>query len=301
MRRISLLILSLTLFSTLSYGQSADPYARRRTPSTFADLGASSNGEMRYCSDCQATSPCTGGGTGAVAERVAGAWNCSTGGSGTGDALTSNPLSQFAATTSAQLRGVLSDENGTGADLFDNATNATLITPTIAQINSTSGSANILLNTTGLIQIGGVSSSFPGLKRTSSFFSVRKADDSDFTPLMADSLYATTNVRVNSLGNYGWTGSQPGNPGIGGSLDTNFSRAAAGVVQVGTTASNALGTIRAAKHETASGVQWTSGTGSPEGVVTAGVGSLYTRTDGGASTTLYVKESGAGNNGWVAK
>lgn len=42
---------------------------------------------------------------------------------GGGDALTSNPLSQFAATTSTQLRGVLSDENGTGVALFDAATN----------------------------------------------------------------------------------------------------------------------------------------------------------------------------------
>lgn len=46
---------------------------------------------------------------------------------------------------------------------------------------------------------------------------------------------------------------------------------------------------------------WTSGSGSPESAVTAPVGSLYTRTDGGASTTLYVKESGTGNTGWVAK
>ncbi len=46
---------------------------------------------------------------------------------------------------------------------------------------------------------------------------------------------------------------------------------------------------------------WTSGSGSPEGALTAVVGSLYTRTDGGAGTTLYVKESGSGNTGWVAK
>ena len=47
---------------------------------------------------------------------------------------------------------------------------------------------------------------------------------------------------------------------------------------------------------------WTSGAGSPNGVLTAAVGSLYTRTDGGAGTTLYVKESGTGTNtGWVAK
>jgi hypothetical protein len=47
--------------------------------------------------------------------------------------------------------------------------------------------------------------------------------------------------------------------------------------------------------------QWTSGAGTPEGAVSAVVGSLYTRTDGGANTTLYVKESGSGNTGWVAK
>lgn len=44
-----------------------------------------------------------------------------------------------------------------------------------------------------------------------------------------------------------------------------------------------------------------SGTGTPEGAVTATVGSLFLRTDGGAGTTLYVKESGSGNTGWVAK
>ncbi len=44
-----------------------------------------------------------------------------------------------------------------------------------------------------------------------------------------------------------------------------------------------------------------SGTGTPEGAVTAPVGSLYMRTDGGGSTSLYVKESGTGNTGWVAK
>lgn len=44
-----------------------------------------------------------------------------------------------------------------------------------------------------------------------------------------------------------------------------------------------------------------SGTGAPEGVITANVGSIWLRTNGGASTTLYVKESGTGNTGWIAK
>jgi hypothetical protein len=47
-------------------------------------------------------------------------------------------------------------------------------------------------------------------------------------------------------------------------------------------------------------VQDLFGTGSPEGVITAGIGSIYRRTDGSAGTTFYVKESGAGNTGWVA-
>ena len=43
------------------------------------------------------------------------------------------------------------------------------------------------------------------------------------------------------------------------------------------------------------------GVGSPEGVYTAPVGAMYRRTNGGAGTTLYVKESGSSNTGWVAK
>jgi hypothetical protein len=43
------------------------------------------------------------------------------------------------------------------------------------------------------------------------------------------------------------------------------------------------------------------GSGSPESAVAAPVASLYLRTDGGASTSLYVKESGTGDTGWVAK
>jgi len=44
-----------------------------------------------------------------------------------------------------------------------------------------------------------------------------------------------------------------------------------------------------------------SGTGTPEAVVVAPGGSMFLRTDGGAGTTLYIKESGVGNTGWVAK
>ena len=52
-------------------------------------------------------------------------------------------------------------------------------------------------------------------------------------------------------------------------------------------------------YNTVQRVSW--GTGTPESAVTAPVGSLFLRTDGGAATTLYVKESGSGNTGWVGK
>jgi hypothetical protein len=43
------------------------------------------------------------------------------------------------------------------------------------------------------------------------------------------------------------------------------------------------------------------GTASPEGIITANPGSLYLNSSGGENTTLYVKETGTGNIGWIAK
>ena len=55
-------------------------------------------------------------------------------GDGAGDALVANPLSQFAATTSLQLLGVISDETGTGSLVF--ATSPTLVTPLLGTVTS---------------------------------------------------------------------------------------------------------------------------------------------------------------------
>lgn len=76
--------------------------------------------------------------------RGDGTWQTISGG---GDALTTNPLSQFAATTSAQLAGVISDETGTGALVFANS--PTLVTPALG--TPTSG---VLTNCTGLPTAG---------------------------------------------------------------------------------------------------------------------------------------------------
>ena len=49
-------------------------------------------------------------------------------------------------------------------------------------------------------------------------------------------------------------------------------------------------------------IQISSGYGSPEGIIMGNIGHLYLNLSGGATTTLYVKETGnATKTGWVAK
>ena len=48
-------------------------------------------------------------------------------------------------------------------------------------------------------------------------------------------------------------------------------------------------------------VKFLKGFGTPEGAVQANVGSIFLRQDGGASTVLYIKESGTAGTGWIAK
>jgi hypothetical protein len=126
---------------------------RRFARTTFADLGSPPNDSVRYCTDCTANSnPCTSGGSGAVAFRINGAWNCSLsgGGGGSGDvagpsASTDSELPLFSSTTGKLLKrsntfngfafltsGVVSGigSSGTGAVVRDSS--PTIVTPTIA-------------------------------------------------------------------------------------------------------------------------------------------------------------------------
>lgn len=70
---------------------------------------------------------------------------------GGGDALVANPLSQFAATTSLQLKGVLSDETGSGALVF--ATSPTLVTPALGAATATSINGLTITSSTGTLTI----------------------------------------------------------------------------------------------------------------------------------------------------
>ena len=71
---------------------------------------------------------------------------------GGGDALTSNPLSQFASTTSSQLAGVMSDETGSGALVFATSpafTTPVLGTPTSGDLQNCTGAT---LTTKGVVE-----------------------------------------------------------------------------------------------------------------------------------------------------
>lgn len=78
----------------------------------------------------------------------------------------------------------------------------------------------------------------------------------------------------------------------------NFDATTGDIQQVGTTIRPNIG-FNAGTAGTV-GPQCRQGTGSPEGVISARIGSIYLRTDGGQATTLYYKETGTGNTGWVA-
>ncbi len=41
------------------------------------------------------------------------------------------------------------------------------------------------------------------------------------------------------------------------------------------------------------------GVGIPEGNIIAPIGTFFLRLDGGRGTSLYIKETGTGNTGWV--
>ena len=68
---------------------------------------------------------------------------------GVGNALTTNPLSQFAATTSSQLAGVISDETGTGSLVFGTSPTFTtnITTPQITGVSGVNGIRTVTNNT----------------------------------------------------------------------------------------------------------------------------------------------------------
>lgn len=162
------------------------------------------------------------------------------------------------------------------------------------------------------LQFVGATSSFPMLKRNAATLEVRFADDSAYAQMSVGTLTAVSNIFTNffDIGTSGGddfridaSGAGIKNTGYirwsstsasGGTADLELTRSAANILKLGDGASGY------GKLQLGASVYDFSGSGSPEGVVTAGVGSVYRRTNGGSATTLYVKESGTGNTGWAA-
>ena len=150
----------------------------------------------------------------------------------------------------------------------------------------TNNNYRLIVSNSGLIQFGGTTNAFPALKRNGAALEVRLADDSANASLNAAAFNtASCNIGSNFIA-------------IGG--DSGFLRPAASTLAISLNGfSNNHFEFRKNSDTTVVGI--IKGTGSPEGVITANQGSIFLRTDGGAGTSFYVKESGTGNTGWVAK
>jgi hypothetical protein len=143
------------------------------------------------------------------------------------------------------------------------------------------GTRGIYLNTistAGYVTVSG--NVFTGFQRSMGIFS---AGATTFTDL-----YALGNVSANDSNTSSLSWNAEGSATVGDRCCSAY-----GI--------STFGGARVSLLDQDSSTRTVFGTGSPEGAVTAGVGSTYMRQDGGAGTSFYIKESGTGNTGWVAK
>lgn len=106
------------------------------------------------------------------------------------------------------------------------------------------------------------------------------------------SIVNTPTVLGHGSGNYAFI--------FGGSSDENVLRVFGGArFGAGVTTNKWFGQYRPYSRS-GDGVLHANGEGAPNGNVTAAPGSTFNRTNGGAGTTFYVKQTGTDNNGWGA-
>lgn len=239
---------------------------------------------------------------------------------GGGDALIANPLSQFASTTSAQLAGVLSNETGTGVFVLNNSPSFSiqLTTPKVVYTGSVfdlagAGSPEGAITAS----VGSLYRRTDGGVDTTLYAKETGSGNTGWVAVISGSgLPSQTGNNGKYLTTDGTTASWATLAGGGDALTTNpLSQFAAttsaqlrGVLGDETGIGAAVFAnqpvfsvnITAPKVIFTGNVFESSGTGSPEGILTAAVGSTYRRTDGGVDATFYRKETGTGNTGWVA-
>jgi hypothetical protein len=117
-----------------------------------------------------------------------------------------------------------------------------------------------------------------------------------------DGIYMDSASQPNPSGQFTRRTTYTRNPGTG-VIDGSIRSLEGGVLKVFAQDGTSVGGLSVGKlflgggGDTSLGVY--SGAGSPESAITAPVGSLYVRTDGGTSNSLFVKGSGSGNTGWL--
>lgn len=151
--------------------------------------------------------------------------------SGGGDALTTDPLSQFAATTSAQLRGVISDETGTGAAVFQNGD---IGTPSAAVLTNATGlpTAGLVDGAVTLAKMANLAQDLFIGRTTASTGVPETATITAAARTVLDDASVAAMATTLGLG----TGSSPEFTAVnvGHATDTTLSRAGAGILQVET-------------------------------------------------------------------
>jgi hypothetical protein len=179
---------------------------------------------------------------------------------------------------------------GQGLDIEQQMLQANIYTIADVSVPGTRTRAIAIRNSTGNVRIGGTANPTTDKLTVDGAVALEESSSSsDAIKMRSSSSTADWRLVLRADGRLAW--------GDGtAATDLFLARSAAGVAAL----TGSL-TVSGSVTVGTSGPKWQSGTGTPEGAVTAPVGSLFSRTDGGASTTLYVKESGAGNTGWVAK
>lgn len=157
----TLLSLSLMLMTTMvaQCQEQAHPAAPPSTvasqfrPVTFANLGAPTDNQVRWCSNCAVTSPCTAGGAGAYAYRTDTQWNCtdgsgSGGGGGTGDVISA---------VSVSVNGQASIFNGTTGKIITPFTSSGWVKAT-GGVLSTQSSVSLSSDVSGNLPVSRLNS-----------------------------------------------------------------------------------------------------------------------------------------------
>ena len=173
-----------------------------------------------------------------------------------------------------------------------------------------------------MLQFGGTTVAFPAFKRSGTTLTLKLADDTQGGKLIADQLWAITNIQ---LGAIYLDSPADGQLRLRNSAGTDFSllqfggttaafpaiKRTSGSLEIKLADDSAYTGFNASFVQSmtgyflfgggGNGVTVRTGTGNPEGVFPQAVGSLFLRTDGAAGTTIYAKETGAATTaGWKA-